>query len=46
VPPAVATGALKDLAELQPAETVAQDFIDIGDTRAFETVVMDGECAS
>jgi sulfite reductase (NADPH) hemoprotein beta-component len=46
VPPALATDALRDLAELQPAETVAQDFIDLGDTRAFETVVMDGECAS
>jgi sulfite reductase beta subunit-like hemoprotein len=46
VPPAIATDALRDLAELQPAEAVAQDFIDLGDTRAFETVVMDGECAS
>jgi sulfite reductase beta subunit-like hemoprotein len=46
VPPAIATEALRDLAELQPAEAVAQDFIDLGDTRAFETVVMDGECAS
>jgi hypothetical protein len=42
----VATAALRDLAELQPAETIAEDFIDLGDTRAFETVVMDGECAS
>jgi sulfite reductase beta subunit-like hemoprotein len=46
VPPAIVTDALRDLAELQPAETVAQDFIDLGDTRTFETVVMDGECAS
>ena len=46
LPPAVATAALRDLAELQPADTIPQDFIDLGDTLTFETVVMDGECAS
>ena len=46
VPPAVATDALKDLAELQPGETTADDFIDLGETQAFEPDVMDGECAS
>jgi sulfite reductase (NADPH) hemoprotein beta-component len=44
--PAVATHALRDLAEIDPAETTADDFIDLGETQEFETVVMDGECAS
>jgi len=46
VPPAVATDALKDLAQLLPGETTPQDLIDLGDTNTFEMVVMDGECAS
>jgi sulfite reductase (NADPH) hemoprotein beta-component len=46
VPAAVATDALKDLAQLLPADTTADDFIDLGETQTFETVVMDGECAS
>ena len=46
LPPTVATDALKDLAEMRPGEALQTDFVDIGDTRAFETVVMDGECAS
>ena len=46
VPPAVATDALKDLAQLLPGEATPQDLVDLGDTNAFEMVVMDGECAS
>jgi sulfite reductase beta subunit-like hemoprotein len=46
VPPALATDALKDLAQLLPGETTSQDLVDLGDTTAFEMVVMDGECAS
>jgi sulfite reductase beta subunit-like hemoprotein len=46
VPAASATDALKDLAQLLPSETTADDFIDLGETHTFETVVMDGECAS
>jgi sulfite reductase (NADPH) hemoprotein beta-component len=46
IPAAVTTDALRDLAELLPGETLPADLIDLGDTRAFETVVMDGECAS
>ena len=37
LPPAVATDALRDLAELQPGETIPDDFIDLGETQAFET---------
>ena len=37
IPPAVATAALRDLAELQPGETIPDDFIDLGETHAFET---------
>jgi sulfite reductase beta subunit-like hemoprotein len=46
IPPTMATAALRDLAELQPADATAEDFVDLGETRTFETVVMDGECAS
>jgi sulfite reductase beta subunit-like hemoprotein len=46
VPPMLATEALRDLAALQADETTEQDLIDLGDTQAFETVVMEGECAS
>ena len=46
VPAAVATDALKDLAEMQPAQAVAEDFVDLGEAQAFEMVIMDGECAS
>jgi hypothetical protein len=46
VPPTLATEALRDLAQLLPAEMEQDDLIDLGDTQRFETVVMDGECAS
>jgi sulfite reductase (NADPH) hemoprotein beta-component len=46
VPAAIATDALKDLAQLLPSETTADDYIDLGETHTFETIVMDGECAS
>ena len=46
VPPAQATEALQDLAQMLPGDATEQDFIDLGETQAFETVVMDGECAS
>ncbi len=46
VPATLATDALADLAQLLPSDTTAEDFIDLGETQAFETVVMDGECAS
>jgi sulfite reductase (NADPH) hemoprotein beta-component len=45
LPPAVATDALKDLAEVR-GEVAREDLIDLGDTTNFEMVVMDGECAS
>jgi len=46
VPPAMATEALKDLAELLPTQTTADDYIDLGENTAFNPEVMDGECAS
>ena len=46
VPPAAATDVLKDLAEVRQGETTGEDYIDLGDTTTFETIVMDGECAS
>ncbi|MBI3048759.1 MAG: nitrite/sulfite reductase, partial [Acidobacteria bacterium] len=46
IPAAIATDALKDLAELRQDEATADDWIDLGETHTFETVVMDGECAS
>jgi sulfite reductase (NADPH) hemoprotein beta-component len=46
IPPAMATDALKDLAQLLPTETTDQDFIDLGETQAFAPEVMDGECSA
>jgi sulfite reductase (NADPH) hemoprotein beta-component len=43
--PAVATEALKDLSVLLPNEMTDQDYIDLGETAAFNPEVMDGECA-
>jgi sulfite reductase (NADPH) hemoprotein beta-component len=45
VPPAQATEALKDLALLMPNEITDQDYVDLGETTAFNPEVMDGECA-
>jgi sulfite reductase beta subunit-like hemoprotein len=46
IPADTVTGALKDLAQMLPTEPRTEDFIDLGETQAFETVVMEGECAS
>ena len=46
VPPAMATDALKDLAQLLPNETTDQDFVDLAETHAFAPEVMDGECSA
>jgi len=46
IPPAVATERLKDLVELRPEDTTADDFIDLGESQAFDPVVMDGECSA
>ena len=46
LPPAAATDALKDLAELRVEETTTDDFIDLGESQTFTPEVMDGECAS
>jgi sulfite reductase (NADPH) hemoprotein beta-component len=46
VPPASATEALKDLAQLLPNETTEEDFIDLGENQAFSPEVMDGECSA
>jgi sulfite reductase (NADPH) hemoprotein beta-component len=45
VPPAQATDLLKDLALLLPNEITEQDYVDLGETTAFNPEVMDGECA-
>jgi sulfite reductase (NADPH) hemoprotein beta-component len=46
IPPAMATDALKDLAQLLPNEAADQDFVDLGETQAFAPEVMDGECSA
>jgi sulfite reductase (NADPH) hemoprotein beta-component len=46
LPPAIASDALRELAELRPEDTVADDFIDLGESQTFTPEVMDGECAS
>ena len=44
--PSVAAERLKDLAELNASETTPDDFIDLGESQAFDPVVMDGECSA
>jgi sulfite reductase beta subunit-like hemoprotein len=46
IPPATATEALKDLAQLLPDEATEADFIDLGESQAFAPEVMDGECSA
>ncbi len=46
VPPARATAALSDLAEIVPGTLTDTDYMDLGEDRAFNPEVMDGECAS
>jgi sulfite reductase (NADPH) hemoprotein beta-component len=43
--PAIATEALKDLSVILPNEMTEQDYVDLGETAAFNPEVMDGECA-
>jgi sulfite reductase (NADPH) hemoprotein beta-component len=46
IAPAVATERLKDLVELKTEDATAEDFIDLGESQAFDPVVMDGECSA
>jgi len=46
IAPVVATERLKDLVELNADEATADDFIDLGESQAFDPVVMDGECSA
>jgi sulfite reductase beta subunit-like hemoprotein len=46
VPTSLATEALKDLAQLLPAEMTDGDLIDLGENQAFNPEVMDGECSA
>src|SRR4029434_4661098 len=46
IPPAMATDVLKDLAQLLPNETTDEDFVDLGESQAFNPEVMDGECSA
>ena len=46
IQPSIAADRLKDLAELNANETTPDDFIDLGESQAFDPVVMDGECSA
>jgi sulfite reductase (NADPH) hemoprotein beta-component len=46
IAPALATERLKDLAEITADTAGPDDFIDLGETQAFDPVVMDGECSA
>jgi sulfite reductase (NADPH) hemoprotein beta-component len=37
---------LGDLTELTEAETIPEDFIDLGEKQSFEVVLQEGECAA
>jgi sulfite reductase beta subunit-like hemoprotein len=44
--PSVASERLKDLVEVNASDTTPDDFIDLGESQAFDPVVMDGECSA
>jgi sulfite reductase (NADPH) hemoprotein beta-component len=46
IQPSMVTERLKDLAELNANQTGPDDFIDLGESQAFDPVVMDGECSA
>jgi len=46
IAPSVATERLKDLVEVDATQTTPEDFIDLGESQAFDPVVMDGECSA
>jgi sulfite reductase (NADPH) hemoprotein beta-component len=46
IPPATATEALKDLAQLLPNEITDEDLVDLAETQTFKPEVMDGECSA
>ena len=46
IQPVIAAERLKDLVELHANDTVPDDFIDLGESQAFDPVVMDGECSA
>jgi sulfite reductase beta subunit-like hemoprotein len=46
IPPATATAALTDLAQLLPNEVTDADLVDLGESHAFNPEVMDGECSA
>jgi sulfite reductase (NADPH) hemoprotein beta-component len=45
IPPATATAALSDLAQLLPTEVTDADLVDLGESHTFNPEVLDGECA-
>jgi hypothetical protein len=46
IQPSIASDRLKDLVELNANDTTPDDFIDLGESQAFDPVVMDGECSA
>jgi len=46
IQPSIAGERLKDLVELKADEMTSDDFIDLGESEAFDPVVMDGECSA
>jgi sulfite reductase beta subunit-like hemoprotein len=46
IQPSIAADRLKDLVELNANDTTPDDFIDLGESQAFDPVVMDGECSA
>jgi len=46
IAPAVASERLADLADIRADEATTDDFIDLGESQAFDPVVMDGECSA
>lgn len=46
IEPAKVTARIKDLTEMAPEAATADDFVDLGENKAFEVVEMEGECAA
>jgi len=46
IPAVTVSDRLKDLVDLVPGEMTADDYVDLGETQAFEPVILDGECSA
>ena len=46
IPAVTVADRLKDLADLLPGDITADDYVDLGESQAFEPMILDGECSA